>query len=222
MASGSCDTCCPSLVCVLGRRKTRASQWLPLTLYPLYMSATRHMLVRIAVTIHVDLVPYIVLLYVVTCTYIHVHLLLQYTLSVDSVHTCTSIITVYIVCRLCTYMYIYYYSIHCLCLFMQSAIGRRTGVCGCSPHTGMWKDRDEAMNFMQKHDIEIIKDEKRCTCSLSTVEWVRPHPTQPTPKPSTPTQTHTPTHTHLPAPFSFIHLTTERSWKLKLAFRSMI
>ena len=73
-------------------------------------------------------------------------------------------------------MYIYYYSIHCLCLFMQSVIGRRTGVCGCSPHTGMWKDRDEAMNFMQKHDIEIIKDEKRCTCSLSTVEWVRPSP----------------------------------------------
>ena len=42
-------------------------------------------------------------------------------------------------------------------------------------HTGMWKDRNEAMNFSQKHDIEIIKDEKRCTYVLNTLEGINTH-----------------------------------------------
>ena len=49
----------------------------------------------------------------------------------------------------------------------------------------MWKDRDEAMNFTQKHDIEIIKDEKRYVPLVADSGPALAHTQPPSPPPHT-------------------------------------
>ena len=40
-------------------------------------------------------------------------------------------------------------------------------LCNLKLTTGVWQDRDESGNPSQKHDVELVKDEKRCvTVSL--------------------------------------------------------
>ena len=40
-------------------------------------------------------------------------------------------------------------------------------LCNLKLPTGVWQDRDESGNPSQKHDVELVKDEKRCvTVSL--------------------------------------------------------
>ena len=33
-------------------------------------------------------------------------------------------------------------------------------------HVGTWQNRHESVNLLQKHDVELIKDAKRCTYTL--------------------------------------------------------